>query len=176
MLLLSPFSKIQNIVNDELFIEGDLQLISEDIIEVSFIWTDTNNLISFANTPAGIRATQLWQQTCFEAFIQPIGGSRYFEINLTTNKSWNVFEFMDYRNPQPPKEFIKADLLSFKVEENEIKAQVKFTGENFKKVKASICAVIQNKNGTSSYWSIKHAGSKPDFHHFESLIIERNAP
>ena len=176
MLLLSPFFRIDSIANNELIISGDLQLISKDTIEVCFSWVDKNNLISFTEAPIGTRETKLWEQTCFEVFIQPAGHSRYFEINLTANKAWNVFEFADYRSPQPPQEFANADVLNFTVGGGQLRAQIKFAGEHFKKIKLSICAVVKLNDLPVSYWSTKHADQKPNFHHFESLFIERNAP
>lgn len=176
MFLLNSFSKIENVANGELLIKGDLQLISEDTVEINFSWVDKKNLISFAKAPISMRATKLWEQTCFEVFIQPVGGSRYFEINLTAQKAWNVFEFTDYRSPQPPQEFAKAEMLNFTVGEQQLKAQIKFAEENFEKIKLSICAVVMLNGLPVTYWSTKHTDQKPNFHHFESLFIERNAP
>lgn len=176
MLLLNPFSKIQNISENDLFIEADLKLIAEDTIELCFQWQDKKNHIVFADAPIGERAFKLWEQTCFEAFIQPVGNDRYFEINLTSNKSWNVFEFNGYRDPNPPQEFKKADLLRFTQKKNQLIVQIKLEGESLKKIKSSLCAVVILKDNPVSYWSTKHADPKPNFHHFESFIIERNAP
>lgn len=176
MLQLKPFSETSEITDRDLLIEADLQFITADTVELTYSWTDKKKWIHFEFQPAGNRVSKLWEQTCFEAFIQPVGSKRYFEINLTINKSWNAFEFSDYRNPQPPNEFSGAELIHISIKDHQLKAQIKFEGVKFNVIKASLCSVIFLKNKSVTYWSTRHADQKPNFHHFDSFTIERKAP
>ena len=176
MLLLSPFHKIAEVNQNELLVEGDLILLNQNTVQLSFSWIDKKSKILFAESPENGRFFKLWESTCFEAFFQIAGSSRYFEANLSPLKAWNIFVFESYRNPQPPVEYTAVDLLKFDVGANNLTAVFKFPKEDFKKLAVSICAVVKLKTGETSYWSTKHADEKPNFHHFNSFIIERNAP
>lgn len=176
MLILRPFSAISEISEGDLQVHADVQLISADTIELTYTWVDNKKWIHFEFQPVGNRAMKLWEQTCFEAFVQPVGDKKYFEINLTINKSWNVFEFSDYRIPQPPQEFAGAELIQVLIQDNQMKAQIKFKGVKFDRIKVSLCSVVILKNKSVTYWSNRHAEQKPNFHHFDSFTIERKAP
>ncbi len=173
MLLLSPFRKISDENENELAIKGDFSLLNQDTIKFTFSWRDPKLKINFASTPENGRYFKLWESTCFEAFFQVPGLPRYFEVNLSPRKAWNVFVFSAYRTPQPPTEYEKVDLIDFVIGNNEITATFKFTNENFKTIRGSICAVVKLKSGEMTYWSNHHADEKPNFHHFNSFIIER---
>ena len=176
MLLLTPFSKIDQVSSSDLLVEGDIQLLSSDTLEINFSWIDKKELVLLSPTPTSGRHMGLWANTCFEIFLQPVGSEKYFEINLSTMKAWNVFYFEKYRHPQPPTEYPQADLLKFDVGSNSIKVQFRLAGCDFKKVKVSVCAVVALKDIGVTYWSTKHADEKPNFHNFDSFFIERNAP
>lgn len=157
-------------------VTADLVVREADLVEIIFHWNDPHKKIIFGESPIGVRHVGLWQQTCFEAFIQPAGQKKYFEINLTPNKSWNVFYFDDYRMPQPPRELPGAEPMSINVGASELRALIRLPGEDLQKINISLCAVIFLKEAGVTYWSAKHADAKPNFHHFGSFIIERTSP
>ena len=41
---------------------------------------------------------ELWQHTCFEAFVRASSGSEYYEFNFSPSTQWAVYRFTDYRN------------------------------------------------------------------------------
>ncbi|MFN9067110.1 MAG: hypothetical protein ACK5V3_07770, partial [Bdellovibrionales bacterium] len=49
-----------------------------------------------------LRKDELWKATCFELFLKVPGKSTYYEFNFSTEGYWNLYEFSDYRKPQPP--------------------------------------------------------------------------
>lgn len=162
-------------------LQADLNLISADSFELNFKWVDLKNEIVFNQVQAAKRQMGLWQHTCFEAFIKPIqdfSTTNYYEVNFSDSGAWNLFHFTNYREPQPPQELSKADLVCIDVQKNAngglAKAIFKIKDANFQQVKISLCAVVVTKTLGTTYWSFKHADSKPNFHHFESFIIERS--
>lgn len=171
MQSLLPFGNPQS--NIEL--KADLEIRSAERLDLVFKWKDPQGKIIFSVEPANGRHMGLWQQTCFEVFIQPAGGKKYFEINLTRQRAWNVFEFADYRSPQPPQELMGAELQDFKLSNNELRASFRLPGTDFKKIKVSFCSVVVLRDAGVTYWSVKHADTKPNFHHFESFITERTS-
>ena len=43
------------------------------------------------------RADELWQTTCFEAFLRPMGQTGYSEWNFAPSGEWASYAFTDYR-------------------------------------------------------------------------------
>ena len=48
------------------------------------------------------RAERLWEHTCFEAFVAPGAGERYFELNFSPSTEWAAYELDGYRRGQHP--------------------------------------------------------------------------
>jgi hypothetical protein len=44
------------------------------------------------------RGDELWQHTCFEAFVRASSGSEYYEFNFSPSTQSAVYRFTDYRN------------------------------------------------------------------------------
>ncbi len=39
-------------------------------------------------------------------------------------------------------------------------------------LKLALSAVVEDDSGTLSYWALKHAPGKPDFHHSDGFVLE----
>lgn len=39
-----------------------------------------------------------------------------------------------------------------------------------------LSAVVEENDGTKSYWALAHPGRRPDFHHAESFVLELSEP
>jgi hypothetical protein len=39
-------------------------------------------------------------------------------------------------------------------------------------LKLAVTAVVEDDSGTLSYWALKHAPGKPDFHHQDGFVLE----
>ena len=40
------------------------------------------------------------------------------------------------------------------------------------KIAVGISAVMEEQDGTNSYWALRHPPGKPDFHHREAFALE----
>ena len=186
MLSLKPFKEDQFLKDNPILIDADFQIISADTIELMFKWQDKSEIILFSENQNSGRLHELWKNTCFEAFFKisttssangtgvGIMEKKYFEINLNISGAWNVYEFQDYRTPQPPAECLDAEVTDFHKGENFLKCKIKIKSKEIKKANVSLCAVLNLKEVGITYWSFKHADTKPNFHHFDSFVIERN--
>lgn len=154
-------------------LKGDLRIAGPDILKLNFEWHDVDGEIVFPKSPDSGRHFNLWQQTCFEAFVQLQSGE-YFEINLSPNGAWNVYRFDSYRSPQPPQEYSGAELLESSFTSGKIEARFLIPGSDLKKIKAGLTAVLLLSNTRTTYWATKHSGPKPDFHLSENFNLERN--
>lgn len=116
------------------------------------------------------RKDELWKKTCFEIFLKDPNSTRYFEFNFSTEGYWNIYDFYDYRKPQPP---LRTDV--FKVENwkwrvFELSVLIQNT-TNILDWQVGLTAVLQPRQGQNSYWALQHAGAKADFHHFDSFSL-----
>jgi len=128
--------------------------------------------------------TELWKHSCFEFFIKPETDERYWEWNFSPDLSWGAFTFEGYRK-SVGSQCGGAGIRSFQVirEKNDsLKVQVQLRPDNSPwliwalmnrvPLKVSFTAVIEGQDGELSYWAVKHAGSKADFHLADSFSFE----
>ena len=117
------------------------------------------------------RADELWKHSCFEAFVAPVGGEAYYEINLSPSNRWAGYRFDRYREGMvsPPGLALthmtwrtSADLFEL-VATLDLAAQADLMAD--RAVRLGLSAVIEEASGRMSYWALAHAPGKPDFHH-----------
>lgn len=116
------------------------------------------------------RVDELWRHTCFEAFVAGVDGS-YCEFNFAPSTQWAAYAFDGYR----------ARMRDFEMSALAIEAT---GGEGWFELEAvvtpgeaglwrmALSAVIEETNGTKSYWALKHTAGKPDFHHTDAFSLE----
>ena len=116
------------------------------------------------------RRDNLWQHTCFEAFIASDAG--YFEINLSPSTQWAAYAFTAYRegmaNLDVPAPIIKTSRTDRMLE---LTAEIELPSEA-RPERLGVSAVIEEVSGAKSYWALRHPpGDKPDFHHPDCFAI-----
>ena len=112
-------------------------------------------------------ADRLWQHTCCEIFIAPRGAGGYREYNFSPSGEWAAYEFRRYREGGPVTASAPGIQVRRSASRLELTAQIPASGS---RVGAS--AVIEAADGTLSYWALRHAPGKPDFHHASAFAME----
>ena len=121
--------------------------------------------------PARI-AGRLWQHTCCEIFIAHKDLRTYHEFNLSPSGEWAAYEFARYRKGSlvadaglDPRIAVRrgADRL-------QLEALISLTYEGT--ILIGLSAVVEDEHGTLSYWALRHAPGKPDFHHPDAFAME----
>jgi len=117
-------------------------------------------------------AERLWQHTCCEIFIARSDLRSYHEFNLSPSGEWAAHAFARYR-----KGALLADpaldphiVVNRSAERLELAALIPLRQEG--KLQIGLAAVVEGEDGTLSYWALKHASGKPDFHHPEAFALE----
>jgi hypothetical protein len=111
------------------------------------------------------RADELWRTTCFEAFLRPEGQENYREWNFAPSGNWAAYDFAKYRQSMAPAEVDSPPYI--RTEDNftwwALGATIAVDAEiNWH---LGLSAVIEERDGTKSYWAIVHPNpEKPDFH------------
>ena len=115
-------------------------------------------------------ADKLWQHTCCELFIADGAGPGYHEFNFSPSGEWAAFRFTRYREGMPfigPDPKIRVQRAAGRLD---LQAQVGFRPKG--KVRIGLSAVIEEADGRLSYWALRHAPGKPDFHHQDAFALE----
>jgi hypothetical protein len=111
------------------------------------------------------RADGLWEATCFEAFLRAEGEQAYREWNFAPSAQWAAYDFTGHREGRSDAEIISPPYI--RVEDNltwwALGATVAM--EAGVEWQLGLSAVLEEKDGTRSYWALAHPpGDKPDFH------------
>lgn len=111
------------------------------------------------------RADELWQHTCFEAFVWPSSGKAYYELNLAPSTRWAAYHFDDYRSGMRVADEIGAPMTEVlsSADRYELRSTIALPGARAWRVKPA--AVIEESNGEKSYWAFSHPPGQADFHH-----------
>lgn len=122
---------------------------------------------------AAVRTDELWKHTCFELFVKPAGGEGYFEFNFSPSTAWAAYRFDGYREgmrDQP------LDAPGIEPVEDGVRVAVDLGGLPEGEWRVAITAVIEEVDGTKSYWSAAHPAGKPDFHDPACFMLQLPAP
>jgi len=111
------------------------------------------------------RADELWKTTCFEAFLRPAGKRKYREWNFAPSGQWAAYDFSGTR-----KGMTNADIGSppyIRMEDNFTWWALGATivVDAAQEWELGLSAVLEETDGTKSYWALAHGLDKPDFHH-----------
>ena len=123
------------------------------------------------------RADALWRHTCFEAFMRMPGEAGYCEVNLAPSRQWAAYAFNSHRSGMrntdvlgPPEISSRRDSGAF-----DLCATVPHRLPDVT-WRVGISVIIEETDGTISFWALNHAPGKADFHHSDSFAADLPAP
>ena len=126
-----------------------------------------------------VRADGLWAHTCFEAFIAPAGaGASYYELNFSPSRQWAIYSFEAYRQGMSPTDVSVPPKLMVRTFDDRLELDATIRLDDLQGLRAAdtlklaVTAVVEDDSGTLSYWALKHAPGKPDFHHADGFVLE----
>jgi hypothetical protein len=150
---------------------------------LSLGFTLLGNLDQLVIPPPGpsVRTGELWEHTCFEAFLAPEGKESYHEVNLSPSTAWATYAYSRYREGGlADRELEPRMVVHLRPDRLELHALLgldKTVALNRRQhLRLGLSAVIEQKDGSLSYWAIKHAEGRPDFHHPVSFAMELATP
>lgn len=146
-----------------------------DDIWLSFIVEGPTTELSLPPPAKPYRKDGLWTTTCFEVFVKEIDGS-YCEFNFSPSHEWAGYSFADYRSESadlgldwPPRIITSDDESYFYL--SVLLPKLAWEGKMI-----ALSAVIEETDGTKSYWALAHPPGKPDFHHPACFALTLPAP
>jgi hypothetical protein len=124
------------------------------------------------------RADGLWKHTCFEAFVKAPGAAGYYELNFAPSRQWAVYRFNAYRAGISSPDVDVSPEISVRhfADRLEVDAALRLhnlTGlQGTPRLRVGLSAVVEEQNDTLSYWALKHALGKADFHCPGGFVLE----
>jgi hypothetical protein len=126
-------------------------------------------------------AKQLWQHTCFEAFIAIEGQSAYYEFNLAPSGEWAVYAFRDYRDGGPVANEILRPQIALRSTSSRLELDAFVRLDRLSAIyppaslRIGLSAVIETSDGVS-YWALLHPKDRPDFHDADGFALLTEPP
>ena len=128
------------------------------------------------------RADRLWEHTCFEAFVGNKGAPEYYEFNFSPSAEWAAYAFRGYREGGPIEDEELAPGISVRKTSDTLELDAVIRSGRLPLIqpgtalRLGLSAVIEEIDGSVSYWALKHPAGKPDFHHPDSFALELALP
>ena len=120
------------------------------------------------------RRDELWKTTCFEAFVREAGSDTYLEFNFAPSSAWAAYSFTGYREGMAELPAASAPELGNDASDSHFALEAIFelpSELHDRALELAITAVIEELEGTKSYWSLTHSPGTPDFHHPDCFTL-----
>jgi len=109
----------------------------------------------------------------------PSEGSGYVEINLSPSFRWAAYEFDGYREGMRNLELAFAPEITITPETPGhfwLDTDLDLTHAGSGGARMNVTAVIEENDGTKSYWALAHPAGPPDFHNPDCFVARVPAP
>jgi hypothetical protein len=145
---------------------------------VSYVVTGRIRDLSLPPVTSPTRAEELWQHTCFEAFVRCSASDAYYEFNFAPSTRWAAYQFDAYRSGMrvasdvsPPVIEVEANPERFTLHASLQLDQLSALPRDARWL-LGLSALIEETSGRKSYWALTHPPGKPDFHHADCFAHE----
>lgn len=126
------------------------------------------------------RRDQLWEHSCFEAFIGRKGDPAYREFNFSPSGQWAAYAFSDYRQPAAVLASISVPQITTRRFAGRLELEALVAPDALPAgttLQIGLSAVIEAADivdGSHSYWALSHPAQRPDFHQRAAFTLELN--
>lgn len=121
------------------------------------------------DSSAPIPGECLWEHTCCELFVALTGAQAYREFNFSPSGQWAAYAFRSYRQGSAVAVDAPGIVVRRSDQRLELEARVAAPAGT---LRVGLCAVIEDRDRALSYWALRHAPGKPDFHRAEAFALE----
>jgi len=131
--------------------------------------------------PAGApprRADNLWQHSCFEAFVRTAPEGPYYELNFSPSGEWAAYRLGGYRCEMSEAPLVTPPSIQIDVTPAEVEARVEIDLAGLTDLPAGarwqlgLSAIVEDLSGDRFFWALAHPPGEPDFHHKDCFAIE----
>ena len=112
----------------------------------------------------------LWQHTCCEIFVAREERGAYDEYNFSPSGEWAAYAFTGYRDGSA---LAVADpRIAVTRNASRLSLEARIARSYPGRLRIGLSAVVEDADGLLSYWALRHAPGKPDFHHPTTFALE----
>jgi hypothetical protein len=151
-------------------------LVGSDVLKLEYVIIGRLAELRLPTLSVGDRTDGLWQHTCFEAFVGLGDRSSYVEYNFSPSTHWASFRFEGHREGMQPAMDLPGPDIYTEITSDErfaLTAWLELTPLAAARPRAlGLSAVIEQRDGTLSYWALAHPPGDPDFHHPDCFALE----
>ncbi len=149
--------------------------VADGLAWIVFEVTNPENLV-LAKPSAAKRTDGLWQHTCFELFVAREGGP-YHEFNFSPSGAWAAYRFDSYRKGMGDLPLHNHPVINCHSDDCDFTLIAALDAELLPPgSRIALSAVIEERDGTKSYWALAHPPGQPDFHHPTCFAATLPAP
>lgn len=147
-------------------------------LELTYFLRFQPGSIRLPSPAAGTRVEGLWRHTCCEAFIAVAGEPAYREFNFSPSGDWQAYTFTTYRQGgllEPA----QGPALTCEAETDRLTLRARLPAPDLPPAglwRLGLNAVLEDMQGNLSYWALRHAAGRPDFHHPDGFALEIAPP
>ena len=159
-------------------IEVEVARPRSDRLMLSYIVTGQISDIRMPAVVAAARGEELWQHTCFEAFVRAASGTEYYEFNFSPSTQWAAYRFRDHRSGMSVPDEVGAFAIDVQWTPDRFTLETSLELGRLSGLpragfwRLGLSTVIEEASGQKSYWALAHPPGKPDFHHADCFTHE----
>ena len=158
-----------------LAIAASVELEGPSTLQLTYRLTGDVSQLAIPHHWRSQRAERLWEHTCFEAFIAPGSGSRYFELNFSPSTQWAAYVFDDYRKGMQPLSLARAPSIAATQTANELHVTAAIEVGALLDApwpwRIGLTAVVEDRAGGRAYFALRHPRENPDFHDVAGFAV-----
>src|SRR5258708_27614443 len=123
-----------------------------------YVVTGTIADLRLPRAAACARTGELWQHTCFEAFLRTSPGAAYYEFNLAPSTQWAAYRFGAYRDQMRIAQEVGAPRIDVQSSGEFYELKAALALEEMADLpseavwRLGLSAVIEEISGRKSYW------------------------
>lgn len=121
---------------------------------------------------------KLWRHTCCEVFLREKDAAAYQEFNFSPSAEWAAYSFLKYRDGGPLIDDALNPQIAVRADERQLQlsalVDLARIAPSYPRAPLALALslVIEEESGALSYWALRHAPGKPDFHHADAFALE----
>ena len=120
------------------------------------------------------KGEKLWQHTCFEMFVCDAMPA-YTEFNFSPSGEWAAYGFRRYREGAPLSGTTSVQRLEIRRAGPGLIVEATLPHAAAGGLAIGLSAVVETRDGSLSYWALRHPPGKPDFHHPDAFALRLDA-
>jgi hypothetical protein len=160
-------------------VEVATEFLADGTLGFRFCVDGVLNMLETLGPVPPARTDGLWKTTCFEVFLRKSGDIGYCEYNFAPSGAWASYQFDDYRQAMRILDLDETPEILLDASETHLAAEVTITVPAHilpGPIDLNLAAVIEETDGTKSYWALAHPPGKPDFHDKDCFALTLSAP